>query len=307
TLPCPGYPEIRLALRPRRLIRRIMAEGPFDAIHIATEGTLGWSARRYCLKRNLPFTTAFHTRFPEYVSARFFVPVSWGYWVIRRFHKPAVRTMAATDTLRKELEDRGFGETALFSRGVKTELFRPQDKGKLGWKRPVHLYVGRIAIEKNLEAFLSLPLEGSKVLVGEGPQVEELKKAYPDAIFPGPKRGEELAAHFAEADVFVFPSKTDTFGLVMIEALACGVPVAAFPVPGPLDVIGARACREAPGATDAVGCLSEDLEQAIDCALKIDPKQCRDFALGFTWESCARQFASNLEPIHPEEPLARAS
>ena len=298
TFPCPTYPEIRLALFPRGKIARALEDFRPDSIHIATEGPLGWAARKLCLKRKIPFTTAFHTRFAEYVSARFRVPVSWGYAVLRRFHKPAVRVMAATETLRRELEDRGFGETALFSRGVDVDLFRPAASAEVNLPRPIYTYVGRVAVEKSLRDFLGLDLPGTKVIVGDGPQLAEFQADYPDAIFPGAKHGEELARYFAQSDVFVFPSRTDTFGLVMLEALASGVPVAAYPVPGPLDVLGGRACRAERCPKDAVGCLADDLGGAIAGALTLDRGACRDFALSFSWEACARQFAGNLAVIH---------
>lgn len=305
TVPCPTYPEIRLALFPKHRIRRLLDDFGPDAIHIATEGPLGWAARRFCLKLKLPFTTAFHTRFAEYVSARFMVPVSWGYSVLRRFHKPSVRVMVATDTLRRELEERGFGETALFSRGVDVDLFRPEAAKESNLPRPIYTYVGRVAVEKSIDDFLELDLPGTKVVVGDGPQLESFRKAFPDAHFPGAKSGEELARYYAQSDVFVFPSRTDTFGLVMLEALASGVPVAGYPVPGPLDVLGDRACRKSRCPKNAVGCLDDSLGEAIHGALSLNRSQCRPFALKFSWEACARQFAGNLEPIGP--PLKEAA
>jgi glycosyltransferase involved in cell wall biosynthesis len=297
TVPMPTYPEIRLAVLPRRRLHRMLADFQPDAIHIATEGPLGWAARRVCLKADLTFTTAFHTRFAEYVAARFHVPLSWSYAMLRRFHSPALRVMAATESLRQELEGRGFGRTALFSRGVDTTIFHPQEKTSLDMIRPIYTYVGRVAVEKNLEAFLSLDLPGTKVVVGDGPQLEELRGDYPDVVFTGVKQGEELARYYAQSDVFVFPSKTDTFGLVILEALACGVPVAAYPVPGPLDVLGERACRDDREVQQAVGCLSDDLASAIAGALRLDPSACLDFAQQYSWEACTRQFVENLAPL----------
>ncbi|MBI1182157.1 MAG: glycosyltransferase [Alphaproteobacteria bacterium] len=297
TVPMPTYPEIRLAVLPRRRVHNMLAAFQPDAIHIATEGPLGWAARRVCLKSDLSFTTAFHTRFAEYVAARFHVPLSWSYAMLRRFHSPALRVMAATESLRKELEGRGFGRTALFSRGVDTSVFQPQQKTDLGMLRPIYTYVGRVAVEKNLEAFLSLDLPGTKVVVGDGPQLDDLREEYPEVVFTGVKRGEELARYYAQSDVFVFPSKTDTFGLVILEALACGVPVAAYPVPGPLDVLGERACRDDQQGPQAVGCLSDDLAAAIAGALRLDPEACQDFARQFSWEACTRQFVENLAPL----------
>jgi len=298
TIPCPTYAEIRLALFPGRKIRRILEEFEPDAIHIATEGPLGWSVRRYCLKRSLPFTTAFHTRFPEYITARFRVPLAWGYAVVRWFHTPGKRVMVSTETLRHELQERGFGEAVLFQRGVDLDLFKPCDPEVTDLPRPIYTYVGRVAVEKSITDFLDLDLDGTKVVVGDGPMLEELRQDYPDAVFPGAKRGEELARFYGQSDVFVFPSRTDTFGLVMLEALACGVPVAAYPVPGPLDVLGDRACRGDRCLSNTVGCLSDDLANAIKGALMIDRSKCREFASQFSWEACARQFASNLEPLH---------
>jgi glycosyltransferase involved in cell wall biosynthesis len=297
TVPMPTYPEIRLAVLPGRKVHDLLADFRPDAIHIATEGPLGWAARRVCLKAELSFTTAFHTRFAEYVAARFHVPLSWGYALLRRFHRPADRVMAATESLRRELEERGFGRTALFSRGVDTSVFHPRDTSGFDLLRPVYTYVGRVAVEKNLEAFLGLDLPGTKVVVGDGPQLEALRAAYPDVVFAGVKQGEELARYYAQSDVFVFPSRTDTFGLVILEALACGVPVAAYPVPGPLDVLGERAALGDRAPRGAVGCLSEDLSVAIAGALRLDPAACLDFARDFSWEACARQFVDNLAPL----------
>ncbi|MFN3233087.1 MAG: glycosyltransferase family 4 protein [Alphaproteobacteria bacterium] len=302
TIPCPTYPEIRLALFPGRRIRQWLKEFGAESVHIATEGPLGWSARRYCKKRGLPFTTAFHTRFPEYVSARFGAPVSWGYAVMRWFHKPGARVMVSTESLKRELEGRGFGEAALFQRGVDLDLFRPRDDIKTNLPRPIYTYVGRVAVEKSITDFLDLTLDGTKVVVGEGPQLEALRKDYPDVEFPGAKKGDELARYFAQSDVFVFPSRTDTFGLVMLEAMACGVPVAAYSVPGPLDVLGDRACRGNRCPDNAVGCLSEDLGAAVKGALAINRENCRTFAQSFSWEACARQFLDNLEPLRAVDP-----
>ncbi len=287
TIPCPTYPEIRLALWPWGGVRRMIeAFGP-DAVHIATEGPLGLAARRYCLRRGLPFTTAFHTKFPEYIHARFRVPVSWSYAVVRRFHRPSSGVMVATASLRRALEARGFVNIRSWTRGVDVELFRPRPKDALDLPRPVWMFVGRVAVEKNIEAFLALDLPGTKVLVGDGPLRETLARRYPDARFAGAKFGEELACHVAAADVFVFPSRTDTFGLVLLEALASGVPVAAYPVTGPIDVIG---------GTD-VGVLDEDLARAARTALEIPPDRCRQFALGYSWDACARMFLDNLAPF----------
>ncbi|MFZ5789715.1 MAG: glycosyltransferase family 4 protein [Pseudomonadota bacterium] len=284
TLPCPTYPEIRLALFPgRRIGREIEAFKP-DAIHISTEGPVGRAARAWCLKHGRPFTTAYHTKFPEYVRARLAVPLAWSYAAMRRFHAPSTGVMVATDSVAAELEARGFRNIRRWSRGVDTDLFRPRDKSFLDLPRPIHLYVGRVAVEKNLEAFLALDLPGSKLVVGDGPQTTELKRRYPDTHFAGAKEGEELARYYGAADLFVFPSRTDTFGLVLLEALASGLPVAAYPVPGPLDVI------DGSGA----GALDEDLARAIEAARKIPPERCRALALEFSWAQSARQFMANL-------------
>jgi glycosyltransferase involved in cell wall biosynthesis len=287
TLPCPTYPEIRLAVCPgRKLHRQLDALKP-AAIHIATEGPLGRAARAWCLTRGLPFTTAYHTRFPEYVAARFAVPLAWTYGIMRRFHAPAARVMVATQSIETELIQRGFANISRWTRGVDLELFRPDERAPLDLPRPIHLCVGRVAVEKNLGAFLSLPLPGSKVVIGDGPQRAALQARYPGVNFLGAKFGADLARHVAAADVFVFPSLTDTFGLVLLEALACGLPVAAFPVAGPKDVV-----REG-----EVGALDWDLAKAIERALTVSRTACRRYAEGFSWETATRQFLANLAPV----------
>lgn len=288
TLPCPTYPEIRLAVRPGRGVRRILEDFRPDAVHIATEGPIGCAVRGLCLKRRLPFTTSYHTRFPEYLAARVPLPTALGYAVMRRFHGPSKGVMVATPGLQRELEERGFGNVKPWSRGVDTELFKPRNDPALDLPRPVHLYVGRVAVEKNLEAFLGLDLPlGSKLVVGDGPQLPALRARFPEVHFAGARQGEELARHYASADVFVFPSRTDTFGLVMLEALASGLPVAAFPVPGPLDVIDGH----------GIGVLDENLAEAIRRALAIPPERCRAHALKHGWRACAEQFLANLHPF----------
>jgi len=287
SIPCPTYPEIRLALGGGPALARWLDALQPDAIHIATEGPLGLAGRRYCLRRKLPYTTSFHTRFAEYANLRFKFPLSWGYALLRWFHRGSTRVMVATPTLREELVGRGFGNMVLWSRGVDSTLFQPGAKTALPDPRPIFLYGGRVAVEKSIADFLNLELPGTKIVVGDGPDREMLAAKYPEARFVGCKYGEDLAAHFAAADVFVFPSRTDTFGVVLLEALACGVPVAAYPVPGPRDVI-----------TDpAVGCLNENLKDAALAALKLDPAACRNYALHYSWENCARQFLGNLAPI----------
>ena len=295
TIPCPTYPEIRLACWPFFRVPAMIEAARPDAIHIATEGPLGMTARRYCVRNKLPFTTAYHTRFPEYVEPRLGVPVSWTYKVMRHFHGKSAGVMVATKSIRADLEARGFDNIKDWSRGVDTELFRPQAKDASGAPRPAFMFVGRVAGEKDLPAFLELDLPGSKVVVGDGPDMNMLKKRFPDTIFVGAKKGEELSRHYAAADVFVFPSRTDTFGLVMLEALASGAPVAAFPVPGPLDVI----------ASDKVGVLSEDLAAAAKAALKLSAEDCRAYALGYSWRACAEQFFANLAPFDSDAAFGR--
>jgi glycosyltransferase involved in cell wall biosynthesis len=288
TLPMPGYPEIRLALPgPGDIERRIAGVRP-DAIHIATEGPLGHAVRRVCLRRGVPFTSSFHTRFPDYLAGRLPVPERWtcdiAWSWLRRFHAPAAAVLAATPTLVRELGSRGFDHVKLWSRGVDATLFHPRKGTELNLPRPVFLTVGRLAVEKNLEAFLKLHLPGTKVVVGDGPARASLAKAFPDAVFLGAQQGEALAAIYAAADVFVFPSRTDTFGLVLLEALASGVPVAGFPAAAPRDVIG-----EAP-----VGVLDEDLQRACLGALDCSSADCRDFALRLTWQASAQIFLDHV-------------
>lgn len=285
TFPMPTYPEIKLALFARRAVGRIIDEFQPDAIHIATEGPLGLATRRNCMRRGLSFTTSFHTRFPEYINARFGIPTSWPYAGLRWFHGPATAVMVATRRLESDLVKRGFKNLRLWSRGVDIDLFKPGEKDWLELPRPVFLYVGRVAIEKSVEDFLKLDLPGSKMVVGDGPQLAELRERYPHVLFTGPKFGQELARHYAACDAFVFPSRTDTFGLVVLEALASGLPVAAYPVDGPIDIIGDNT---------AVGALNENLRDAALRALKLSPQACRLFAMQFSWEACTRQFLTNL-------------
>jgi glycosyltransferase involved in cell wall biosynthesis len=301
TLPMPTYPEIKLALGAYEGMQdRFRAFEP-EAIHIATEGPVGLAARRLCLEWKLPFTTSYHTRFPEYLSARLPVPPAAGYAYMRWFHKPSGRVMVATPTMREELERHGFRNLSYWTRGVDTDLFqmRPGElEGFPGWPepeelkglpRPIFLNVGRVAVEKNIEAFVELDLPGSKVVVGDGPSREELTAKYPKVVFTGARFGEKLAAYFAWADVFVFPSLTDTFGLVILEAMATGAPVAAYPAPGPIDLI--------PGS--GAGECNADLRQAcLDC-MTIDRRAVRAYAEKFSWRASAEQFVANLEP-YPE-------
>lgn len=287
TLPCPTYPEIRLSLTYTGMVRRMIREFGCDHLHIATEGPLGMMAASAARKMALPFTTSYHTRFPEYVSARIPIPLSWSYGWLRRFHNAGAGCMVATRSLEEDLRARGFNNLMRWSRGVDQNLFTPNAESVLpaDLPKPIFMNVGRVAVEKNIEAFLKLDLPGSKVVVGDGPQLEQLKREYPDVHFTGSRVGEELARAYASADVFVFPSLTDTFGNVMLEALACGVPVAAYPVMGPLDVIGET----------GAGVLSDNLQEAAMAALDIPRDFCRKVALQFTWEASARQFLENAQ------------
>jgi glycosyltransferase involved in cell wall biosynthesis len=296
SLAVPTYPGLRVALPNRREIaRRIEAASP-DAIHIATEGPIGWAVRAYCRRRKLAFTTSYTTRFPEYIAVRSTIPMGLSYAVLRHFHAAAAMTMVATGSLRQELAAKGFKKLGTWTRGVDTDLFRPGDAAELDLPRPIFITVGRIAVEKNLEAFLALKLPGSKVVIGDGPQRAALQRQYPEVRFLGEKTGEDLTSHLAAADVFVFPSRTDTFGVVQLEALACGTPVAAFPVTGPLDVI----------ADHPVGALDTDLRSACVRALDISRESCRSFALERSWENSARQFIGNLSALQPSRSLQPA-
>ena len=287
TIPCPTYPEIRLSLLPRRRVNARIEEFAPDALHIATEGPLGLAARAYALRRGLPFTTAYHTRFPEYVQARFGIPTSATYRFLRWFHGPSLAVMAPTPVVKSDLEKQGFDNVVLWTRGVDLEIFQPMDSKVLNTARPIFLYVGRVAIEKNVEAFLKLDLPGSKWVAGEGPALAELKSRYPEVNYLGVLSQGELAKVYAAADVFVFPSRTDTFGLVLLEALACGTPVAAYPVTGPIDVLdGGHA-----------GAMNEDLREACLDALKIDRAEARAWAERFSWQAASAQFAAHLKPL----------
>jgi glycosyltransferase involved in cell wall biosynthesis len=284
TAPMPTYPDIRVAVTtPWEISRRIEEIAP-DHIHIATEGPIGWLTRGYCLKAGPPFTTSYHTRFPEYIAARTGLPERLTYAGLRHFHAPSAAVMAPTPTICTDLTQRGFDRVRLWSRGVNHALFRPRTERALDLPGPIFLCVGRVAVEKNLEALLSLDLPGSTVIVGDGPARAALERRYPHAHFLGERHGEVLAQIYASADVFVFPSRTDTFGIVLIEAMASGLPVAAFPVPGPIDVVDAQA-----------GVLNEDLRAACLKALKIPREAAREYSLRFTWRESARQFLDNIE------------
>ena len=286
TVPCPTYPEIRLSLFPGRAIRAELDAFDPDCVHIATEAPVGLAVRRYCIRRGLPFTTAYHTQFPEYIRARFPIPVAWTVAALRWFHGPAARTMVPTEGIRRVLLGRGFTDVVIWTRGVQTDVFRPDDPVRYDLPRPVWVYVGRVAVEKNIEAFLELELPGSKVVIGDGPDRARLAEEYADCRFLGFRFGRELARHIAGADVFVFPSRTDTYGIVMLEAMACGLPVAAYPVTGPVDVVQ-------PGVT---GVLDDDLERACTAALALDRAACRRYAESRSWEHSTAEFLSNLAP-----------
>jgi glycosyltransferase involved in cell wall biosynthesis len=286
TFAMPSYPDLRLAWpNPARTAQLIEQARP-DSIHIATEGPIGLLVRRYCRRHRLPFTTSFHTRFPEYISARLPIPESWIWAGLRWFHGASRAVMAATPALATELRLRGFQNVVLWPRGVDANLFHPR-KVDLDLPRPIFVCVGRVAVEKNLEAFLDLDLPGTKLIVGDGPARAALARKYPQAVFFGARQGEELAQAYAGSDVFVFPSRTDTFGLVLLEALASGLPVAAFPVTGPRDVIGA----------EPVGALNEDLRAACLSALKVSPRACLEFAAKHSWETSARAFVEQMADI----------
>jgi glycosyltransferase involved in cell wall biosynthesis len=307
TIPCPGYSEIRLALAPRFGVRKTLGTFRPDIVHISTEGPIGWSARAWCLKHNVPFTTAFHTRFPEYVAARTRLSLDFIWPIMRTFHKGSRAILTATQSLRDELESRGIHPTQLWSRGIDHNVFHPDQQVHPGLQhltKPILLSVGRVAVEKNLEAFLDADVTGTKVIVGDGPARAHLEARYPEAVFLGTRHSAELASIYASADVFVFPSKTDTFGLVMLEALACGVPVAGYPVQGPLDIIGAEG-RGAHGTLDqAIGCLKTDLAEAIKGALSLSRTHAAEYGAQFCWNICTDQFVNGVTKASNSEALA---
>jgi glycosyltransferase involved in cell wall biosynthesis len=290
SFPMPTYPEIRLALAWPRHVARLLDEIQPTHVHIATEGPIGLATRAACRRQGRAFTTSYHTRFPEYVSARTPIPESWSYRALRRFHGTSRALMVSTPSLERDLTARGFSNIVRWTRGVDTSLFRPRQESILDLPRPVFLYVGRVAVEKNLEAFLSLDLPGSKVVAGDGPARVGLERQYPDARFLGAHVGADLARIYASADVFVFPSLTDTFGIVLLEALASGLPIAAFPVAGPADVIGSSGC----------GVLKADLREAALEALHIPKVRCRSYGETFTWKESARQFFRNIARVHAD-------
>lgn len=289
TIPCPTYPEIRLSLTTSSAVGAEIEKHNPDHVHIATEATLGAAARTYCQAHKCVFTTSYHTRFPEYLNARFPIPISWTYAYLRRFHNSGNGCMVATPTLNRDLTSHGFTKLVPWTRGVDSDLYHPAKRDDLGFEGPIQLYVGRVAVEKNIEAFLETKIDGTKVIVGDGPARLDLEKKYPDAKFVGAKFGEDLARYYASADVFVFPSKTDTFGIVMLEALASGVPVAAYPVMGPIDVIGDNS---------QVGVLLDDLNAAIEGALKCDRDACRQFGESRSWRAVAQMFLDNVHAAY---------
>src|SRR5262245_17780534 len=290
SVPVPTYPGLRCALPSQRQIATRIETAAPDAIHIATEGPIGHFVRSYCIKRGRPFTTSYTTRFPEYISARLPIPQAWSDAVLRRFHAAAAVTMVSTPSLMWDLSSRGFKNLGMWTRGVDTELFRPSRAIALDFPRPIFATVSRVAVEKNIDAFLALDLPGTKIVIGRGPEEADLQRRFPDAKFLGPLADENLAGHLAASDVFVFPSRTDTFGVVQLEALACGVPVAAYPVTGPRDVIGSQ----------PIGVLNEDLRTACLAALDISRETCRAFALQQSWEISAQQFIEHARRVAAE-------
>ncbi|MCX4187452.1 glycosyltransferase family 4 protein [Methylophaga sp. OBS4] len=290
TIPCPSYPSIPLALFPGRKVGKILDDLDANAIHIATEGPIGMAARSWCLRNGIKFTTSYHTQFPEYLRLRAPIPLSWSYAWLRRFHGKAERTLVPTRSQQERLYQHGFEQVAVWGRGVDTHIFSPEKPQNLNLPGPILLNMGRVAVEKNIEAFLDINVPGSKVVVGDGPDLTQLQQRYPDVLFTGAKFGKELASYVAAADVFVFPSKTDTFGLVLLEALACGVPVAAYPVTGPADII----------ENGVTGFLDEDLNKAVLAAQSLDKNQCIAFAKNNSWLTCTEVFAGLMHDNHPQ-------
>lgn len=291
SIPCPTYPDIALSLFPGKEVARRIKEFAPDAIHIATEGPLGLSARSYAVKNKLPFSTAYHTRFPEYVKARTGIPLAFTYAFICWLHRPSTAVMAPTMVVQKDLEKYGLSNVVLWSRGVDLDIFKMQESKALNSAHPIFLYVGRVAVEKNINAFLEIDLPGSKWVVGDGPAINSIKEKYPNIHYLGVLQQHELAKVYAAADVFVFPSKTDTFGLVLVEAMACGTPVAAYPVTGPIDVLG----------KSPAGAMNEDLREACMQALKIPREVARAHAEKFSWRAASEQFIKHLKPVPSTE------
>jgi len=303
TFALPGYSEIRLAMAPRFGTRRTLRAFAPDIVHIATEGPIGWSARGWCKAERVPFTSAFHTRFPDYAAVRTGLSPARFWPLMRRFHAASEAVLVSTPTLAEELADHGMDHTRLWSRGIDNALFHPNHARHPALRdlpRPIMLNVGRVAVEKNLTAFLDAEVPGTKVVVGDGPDLAALRARYPDAVFSGALSGEALASAYCAADVFVFPSRTDTFGLVMIEALACGVPVAAYPVPGPIDVIGPGGRGPDGMLPMTVGALDEDLGRAIERALGCDRLGAATHGASYSWDNATDQFVAAIS-----EALAR--
>jgi glycosyltransferase involved in cell wall biosynthesis len=297
SIPCPAYPGIRLAIPNKKRAWELIRAACPDFVHVATEGPVGLMTRSYCLSHQRPFTTSYHTKFPEYAAALLSVPPSWCFALMRHFHNAGAGMMVATRSLQAELHQKGFARLMPWTRGVDTELYRPRAKRLFGSDRPVFLYVGRVSREKNIEAFLDADLPGPKVVVGGGPHLATLQSRFRDAVFTGPKAGEELAEHYASADVFVFPSRTDTFGLVLLEAMASGVPIAAYPVTGPLDVV-----------TQGVsGILDADIGKAARAALELDRTKVRQDAFRFSWAETAALFLHNIETACGHTSVPRTS
>lgn len=289
SFPCPTYPEIRLALTHADAMGRLIEAEHADAIHIATEGPLGLAARRWCLRKGHAFTSAYHTQFPDYLQSRSGIPAEWTWRLVRWFHAPSSAVLCSTPTIRRTLNSNGITQVRHWGRGVELDCFRPDQAPFAAFEnlpRPIQLYAGRVAIEKNIERFLETRHPGTRVVVGDGPARASLERRFPDAVFTGALFGARLAAAYADADVLVFPSRTDTFGLVMIEALACGTPIAAYRVPGPIDLLN-----------DEVGCMAEDLDVAIAGALQKRREKCAAYGASFSWETSARQFFSGLVPL----------
>lgn len=312
TVPMPGYASIRLAMAPRFGVRRMLDRAQPQIVHIATEGPIGWAARGWCLSRGIPFTSAFHTRFPEYAAVRTGLSAEYFWPILQRFHAPSSAVLVSTQSLADELAERGIGHTRPWSRGIDHRLFRPDGAphpAMAALPSPVLLNVGRVAPEKNLEAFLSADVPGSKVVVGEGPALDGLKRRYPRVLFLGPLSGEQLASAYRAADCFVFPSVTDTFGLVVIEALVCGTPVAAYPVTGPVDILGGDGCGVDTGLERPGGAVDADLSVAIGRALDISRGDAAALGALYSWERATDQFehaiASALE--HHADPLRSAA
>jgi glycosyltransferase involved in cell wall biosynthesis len=311
TLPAPGYSEIRLAVAPRFGVRRTLGQFQPDIVHIVTEGPIGWAARSWCVANEMPFTTAFHTRFPDYAAVRTGLSPDRFWPIMRRFHKPSSGVLVSTYRLMDELAQRGIGHSRLWSRGIDKGLFHPghDPLAELAsLPRPLLLYVGRVAPEKNIAAFLGAAVAGTKVIVGDGPSRRELEERFPDALFLGALHGEQLARAYCSADVFVFPSLTDTFGLVLIEALACGVPVAAYPVQGPIDILGPSARGIFDQVDSIAGALDHSLSNAIVRAQSASRTAAAELGSSFDWEKCSDQFVDALrEALNGSRPVKAAA